>query len=191
MGQVESIRVSTLLEDKAFDLRLELIAGQAGTTRRIVSSRIQKPGLALTGFTEHIHPERLAVFGHTEMSFLATLPPEQQAKVCDQLCALDLSCLVVTKNLVIPDVLIEAARRLGTKVAAVPIEVRYAGEFRRSHFKPLRDFCRITSHVFGRVVEVGSVIRTYGIARTTPIQLIDPDQAGTATAPGLARSQES
>nr|WP_305119061.1 glycosyltransferase family 2 protein [Tahibacter harae] len=89
------------------------------------------------------------------------------------------------------DILIEAARRLGTKVAAVPIEVRYAGEFRRSHFKPLRDFCRITSHVFGRVVEVGSVIRTYGIARTTPIQLIDPDQAGTATAPGLARSQES
>lgn len=75
------------------------------------------------------------------------------------------------------DILIEAARRLGTKVAAVPIEVRYAGEFRRSHFKPLRDFCRITSHVFGRVVEVGSVIRTYGIARNTPIQVIDPDAA--------------
>lgn len=87
------------------------------------------------------------------------------------------------------DILIEAARRLGTKVAAVPIEVRYAGEFRRSHFKPLRDFCRITSHVFGRVVEAGSVIRTYGIARTTPIQLIDPDHA--AAAPGPARAQES
>lgn len=80
------------------------------------------------------------------------------------------------------DILIEAARRLGTRVAAVPIQVRYAGEFRRSHFKPLRDFCRITSHVFGRVVEIGSVVRTYRIARTTPIQVIDPD-AGAAYLP--------
>jgi HPr kinase/phosphorylase len=111
MGQVDSIRVGALLEDAAFDLRLELVAGKAGLARRIVSSRIQKPGLALAGFTAHIHPERLAVFGNTEMSFLATLAPEQQAKVCDQLCALDLSCLVVTKHLEIPEVLVDAARR--------------------------------------------------------------------------------
>lgn len=88
------------------------------------------------------------------------------------------------------DILIEAARRLGSKVAAVPIEVRYAGEFRRSHFKPLRDFCRITSHVFGRVVEVGSVIRTYGIARTTPIAVIDPDAAPPAPAAAALPSTE-
>jgi glycosyltransferase involved in cell wall biosynthesis len=89
------------------------------------------------------------------------------------------------------DILIEAARRLGTKVAAVPIEVRYAGEFRRSHFRPLRDFCRITSHVFGRVVEVGSVIRTYRIARTTPIQLIDPDLPAAPAPAADARDRES
>ncbi|MBN8738905.1 MAG: hypothetical protein BGP24_13290 [Lysobacterales bacterium 69-70] len=87
------------------------------------------------------------------------------------------------------DILIEAARRLGTRVAAVPIQVRYAGEFRRSHFKPLRDFCRITSHVFGRVVEVGSVVRTYRIARTIPIQVIDPD-AGAAHLPPDAGAVE-
>lgn len=84
------------------------------------------------------------------------------------------------------DILIEAARRLATRVAAVPIEVRYAGEFRRSHFKPLRDFCRITSHVFGRVVEAGSVIRTYRIARTTPIEVIDPDGARVRVPPETA-----
>ncbi len=111
MAQVDSVRVESLLTDRSFDLRLELIAGKAGLSRRIVSARIQKPGLALAGYTSHIHPERLAVFGHTEMSFLATLAPEQQAKVCDQLCVLDLSCLVVTKNLDIPDVLVDSARR--------------------------------------------------------------------------------
>lgn len=88
------------------------------------------------------------------------------------------------------DILIEAARRLATRVAAVPIEVRYAGEFRRSHFKPLRDFCRITSHVFGRVVEVGSVVRTYRVARTTPIELIDPDGARVRIPPESAGAAE-
>ncbi|UXI68700.1 glycosyltransferase family 2 protein [Tahibacter amnicola] len=73
------------------------------------------------------------------------------------------------------DILIEAARRLGTRVAAIPIESRYAGEFRRSHFKPLRDFCRITSHVVGRVVEAGSVVRSYRRARVTPIHLLDSE----------------
>jgi HPr kinase/phosphorylase len=109
MAQVDSIRVEALLDDRSFDLRLELVTGKAGISRRIVSSRIQKPGLALAGYTSHIHPERLAVFGHTEMSYLATLTAEQQAKVCDQLCALDLSCLVVTKNLSVPSVLVDAA----------------------------------------------------------------------------------
>ena len=109
--QVESISVGSLLTDTAFDLRLELVVGREGLGRRIVSSRIQKPGLALSGFTAQIHPDRLAIFGSTEMSFLATLPHAQQAKVCDELCALDLSCLIVTKGLDIPDVLVEAARR--------------------------------------------------------------------------------
>jgi len=108
---VDSIRVEALLNDDTFDLRLELVAGRAGLSRRIVSARIQKPGLALAGFTAHIHPDRLAVFGNTEMSYLATLAPEEQSRAVDQLCALDLSCLVVTKQLDIPDVLVDAARR--------------------------------------------------------------------------------
>jgi HPr kinase/phosphorylase len=111
MNRIESIRVEALVNDRAFDLRVELITGREGLSRRIVSARVQKPGLALAGFFQHIHPDRLAVFGNTEMSFLATLPVEQQAKVCDQLCALQLSCLVVTKNLNIPPVLVQAAKR--------------------------------------------------------------------------------
>ena len=46
---MDSIKVSALLADKGFDLRLELLAGEGGVDRRVVSSRIQKPGLALTG----------------------------------------------------------------------------------------------------------------------------------------------
>ena len=74
---MDSIKVETLLRDKDFDLRLELLAGEAGLDRRVTSSRIQKPGLALSGFTEHIHRDRLQIFGNTEMSYLATLKPDE------------------------------------------------------------------------------------------------------------------
>ena len=58
-----SIPISRLLEDTNYDLNLELIAGKEGLDRKISHSRIQKPGLALTGLTEHLHPERMQVFG--------------------------------------------------------------------------------------------------------------------------------
>jgi HPr kinase/phosphorylase len=62
-----SIKISRLLEDSDYDLRLQLVVGEKGLDKRISSSRIQKPGLALTGFTEHLHPERVQVFGNTEI----------------------------------------------------------------------------------------------------------------------------
>src|SRR5665213_1657028 len=96
---MDSIRVSALIADNQFDLRLELLAGESGIDRKIVSSRIQKPGLALTGFTEHIHKDRLQVFGNTELSYLATLTVTEQRARVQALFRLPISCLIVTKNL--------------------------------------------------------------------------------------------
>src|SRR3979490_2034987 len=76
-SRMDSIKVGQLLKDQDFDLRLELLAGEAGLDRQVVSSRIQKPGLALSGFTEHIHKDRLQVFGNTEISSLATLKHDE------------------------------------------------------------------------------------------------------------------
>ena len=62
---VTSIPVSRLLEESPFDLRLVLLTGQPGLGHRISSARIQKPGLALTGFTETGDPDfALVVLTH-------------------------------------------------------------------------------------------------------------------------------
>ncbi len=75
--------------------------------------------------------------------------------------------------------LISAARRLGLGVVSVPIESRYAGagaveKFRKSHFRPLRDLYRITSHVVVQVWTYGHVIREYSRTRNTPAIIDDP-----------------
>jgi glycosyltransferase involved in cell wall biosynthesis len=77
------------------------------------------------------------------------------------------------------DILIEAARRLGSRCVAVPIESRYAGpglgeKLRRSHFRPLTDLYRITSHVVGKVWRYGSIWKRYGEARRSHALIFDP-----------------
>jgi HPr kinase/phosphorylase len=115
-----SVKVSQLLADDSFDLRLELVAGKAGLSRKISSDRIQKPGLALTGFIAHIHPERVQVFGNTEMSYLHTLPPERQGEMLQQLFTAPLACLIVTKDLEMPPLLAELAERAGVPLLKTP-----------------------------------------------------------------------
>jgi glycosyltransferase involved in cell wall biosynthesis len=78
------------------------------------------------------------------------------------------------------DILIQASRRLGTRCVSVPIESRYAGDgiagqFRRSHFRPLRDLWRITSHVVRRVLQHGHLPARYLEARRNPPLIFDPE----------------
>jgi glycosyltransferase involved in cell wall biosynthesis len=92
------------------------------------------------------------------------------------------------------DILIQAARRLGTRVVSVPIESRYAcnalaGTFRRSHFRPLHDLYRITAHVVRRVWTHGRVIPRYFEARRSRALIYDPDLA--AAPPLMSRLQET
>lgn len=100
-----SIKVERLLEKNEYGLDLQLVTGAAGLSRLISSSRIQKPGLALTGFTEHLHEQRVQVFGNTEVSYLRTLPEARQREVLMHLFQADLACVVVTKDLAVPPVL--------------------------------------------------------------------------------------
>jgi HPr kinase/phosphorylase len=121
MSSPRSIRISALLEDRDYDLQLTLVAGERGLGRTVNSPRIQKPGLALTGFTEHLHPHRVQVFGNTEISYLRTLSEERQREVLNHLFIEDLACVVVTKNLELPRVLVEACEASGLTLMRTPL----------------------------------------------------------------------
>ncbi len=115
------IKVSRLLEDSAYHLTLRLVAGAAGLDRKVSSSRIQKPGLALTGFVEHLHPERVQVFGNTEVSYLRTLSEARQHEVLSRLFAEELACVVVTKDLELPPALVEECEKAPLTLLRTPL----------------------------------------------------------------------
>jgi len=65
-------------------------------------------------------------------------------------------------------VLITACRERGIGVVSVPIASRYQGEFRLSHFRPVRDVSRITLYTIGRILHYGSVVGSYRRALAAP-----------------------
>jgi glycosyltransferase involved in cell wall biosynthesis len=76
-------------------------------------------------------------------------------------------------------ILMSASHQLGAGCVSVPIESRYHGpdaveQFRRSHFRPLTDLWRITSHVFRQIWNRGNVMDEYRRTRGTPPVIHDP-----------------
>jgi HPr kinase/phosphorylase len=92
------------------------MAGRRGLHKKITHLQVQKMGLALTGFIQFINPERVQVIGNTEMAYFKTLTDEIQEKVIYQICGLSLSCLVITRDLEIPGLLLREADEKGIPV---------------------------------------------------------------------------
>ncbi|HVU49608.1 MAG TPA: HPr(Ser) kinase/phosphatase [Polyangia bacterium] len=114
------LTVRSLL-DESSGLRLVLLAGEKGLGRRISNQRIQKPGLALAGYVKQVHPERVQILGSTEISYLQTLDEESARRSVDSFMSLDPACIVVTKGLDVPQLLLESAERMGVPLLRTPI----------------------------------------------------------------------
>jgi len=73
------------------------------------------------------------------------------------------------------DILIEAALQRDVRVVSVPIESRYQGDMRLSHFRPVRDFSRITARVVWRILRHGLMLENLRRIRGTQPLIHDPD----------------
>ena len=85
-------------------------------------------------------------------------------------------------------IVISAARTLGTRCVSVPIESRYrcAGsdeQFRASHFRPLTDLYRITSHIVLQALRYGGIPAVYRSIQANPPIIDDPSGEFGAQAP--------
>ena len=114
--EVISLSLQEILNDSEYGLGLALLAGARGLTHRVSSSRIQKPGLALAGYTEHLHPSRIQVLGNTEISYLEQIGDLVAADSIRKLCSFPVSCFIITKGLLPPQFLLDQAEASGIPV---------------------------------------------------------------------------
>ncbi|GAB4163676.1 MAG: HPr(Ser) kinase/phosphatase [Geothermobacteraceae bacterium] len=106
-----SISVEEILSEKEAGLDLELLAGEGGLGRRVRMPRIQKPGLALAGYVENLHGDRLQVLGSTELSYLAQLPVDKARSNLEKLFQVDICGFIVTKGQQVPEPLLQLAEK--------------------------------------------------------------------------------
>lgn len=103
------IAVAALLADEGAPWCLELAAGRAGVGRKIAAPRIQKPGLALAGYVQQIHPKRVQVIGTPELSYLRSMAPPAARRAVERICSEDIACLILTNGAAVPSVLRRSA----------------------------------------------------------------------------------
>lgn len=146
-----SLAIEDLLKDEEYGLELKLLAGARGLSHRIYSSRIQKPGLALTGYTEHLHPDRVQVLGNTEISYLRQLDGDQASSYIGKLCGFPISCFIITKGLEPPGFLKNEAEKAG-----IPLLVTHhqSSTFISLITKFLEERLLPTTHIHGVLVDV-------------------------------------
>jgi HPr kinase/phosphorylase len=104
------ITVGELLERS--ELGVKAVAGMAGLGRTVNVPRIQKPGLALTGWPEQLHEGRVLVLGGTEIDYLVD-HGAARANGIDTMLASDPACIVVCRDREPPAELVAAAEARG------------------------------------------------------------------------------
>jgi HPr kinase/phosphorylase len=119
------VKVRELVEDTDFDLALRLVSGAPGLSRQIKYAYVQKPGLALAGYTNFVVPSRIQLLGKTEISYLRTLGEEERARLLAGLFECDFACLILSRDLPVLPGLLTESERAGIPVLVTPHTTQY------------------------------------------------------------------
>ena len=111
-----TVTVEQFYREYADPLQLRLLAGENKLKRIIREPTVNRPGLALSGFTRYFAYKRVQVMGHAEVFYLRELSPEKRAARYAYLFAYKIPCMVFSRSLR-PDKEFLAAAEL----ASVPI----------------------------------------------------------------------
>lgn len=150
----EFITVRDLLEENKQRLKLKLICSVNGLNKKIASSEIHRPGLALTGYTDTFTYHRIQILGNTEMSYLSQLGENEFQKSIDKLFEFDLPVVIVTSGNKAPKYLVQVATRRYVPVLTTP-----TGTTEFSHL--LADYLQT---MFAPSVSMhGSLVDVYGV----------------------------
>ncbi len=151
---MQGISAAQLLEERREELDLEAIVQADEARLPITVSDVNRPGLALAGFTENFLYERIQILGETEMLYLETLSESQRREAFDRLFECDLPCLIVSKGLPVDPYLRQLCEErqvpmLRTRMSTTPF-IHQLTAYLNDVFAP-----RMTLH--------GSLVDVYGV----------------------------
>ncbi len=137
---------------------MRLVSGENGLARVLTTSRIQKPGLLLTGLLEELHSDRLQIFGAAEIGYLTSLSDDKLGLALSLIERAGIPGLVVTRGIEPPGFLVDISRRKDIPLYVTPITSSIFIEGITRHIEDLLAPTATLHGVFVDVLGVGVLI---------------------------------
>ncbi len=115
------ITVDQFYKEHGAALQMRLIADGGSLKRAIREPTVNRPGLALSGFTRYFAHKRVQAIGHAEAYFLQSLPPEDRVKHLTDLFAFKIPCIVFSRGLRPDKEFLLAAKSAGVPIFQTPL----------------------------------------------------------------------
>lgn len=113
-----TVRTKDLIDKFNF----EIISGEEGINRPIITSDLSRPGIEMAGFFTYYPQERVQLLGKTEISFFLQLSDQEKRHRMDELCTDVTPAIILTREMEAPPELIEASNRDGVPVLRSPLK---------------------------------------------------------------------
>src|SRR6266487_5214486 len=97
--QRDVVTVERFYTEHASSLELKLVAGAKGLKRFIREPTVNRPGLALAGFTKYFASKRVQVIGSAESTFLKSISKEDRIHRYADLFSCKIPCVVFSRNI--------------------------------------------------------------------------------------------
>ncbi|RQD67373.1 MAG: HPr kinase/phosphorylase [Tindallia sp. MSAO_Bac2] len=107
-----TISVNQLIEDQ----ELKDLTPEIKTNSWITTSELVRPGIQLAGYFDYFAYERIQILGKVEHYYLHTLPENVRKERFDKIMSYPIPCLLVSRNMGLPDELLEIARKHQRKI---------------------------------------------------------------------------
>lgn len=148
------VTVQQIYAELGDSLHLELLSSLPVEDIPVPAKDVHRPGMALMGFTSDFLPGRLQVMGASEMAYLATLSPGDQATAFARVIGLESAACFVTRGSAVPKPVVRVAREHGFPLFRSSLD---AVEF-------ISGLTRYLEHQFAPHSEIhGSLVDVYGV----------------------------
>jgi HPr kinase/phosphorylase len=117
----QSVTVEQFFKEHGEALEMRLIAGEMKLKRIIREPTVNRPGLALSGFTQYFAYKRVQAMGHAEIYYLRSLSRAERETRYAYLFACKIPCIVISRGLRPDKEFLQAAETAGVPIFQTPM----------------------------------------------------------------------
>ncbi len=117
----EPLTIEKLFNDNRKVYKLKRYNNLVGFNRIVTSSKLNRPGLELTGFWKYFDKSRIQIIGMKEKVFLRTLTEDERQKVITKLYASGVPAVIFAHTSKPPEFSLEVARKYNVALFSTPM----------------------------------------------------------------------